>query len=458
MIFGLLFMGLFAAVLFFAAIGIKVTVEKHQDSHALDFVRDILKYIALFLAVVFFCFGLSGLVAQVIDPNNVAQISKEETARWLSFVFVSAPVVLLLARWIKRDFTKNLQDIHRPAWQLYLLFSSTFTFAIWFLFLIGSITDYLKSGDNPRGLANGIVAFAVWLIHFKMLKAHDSLLVNLHRFIGWFAGISGTIVALISVLDVAISKVASIDTGHFQVQEAIITAAISVPTALFYWQNFEEHASGLEARIYRTFAGQAIPALFGTIAATFTVNAIITWATGGRVFWHDVPSTTATAIVLAPTIYYFRRLVSSYERDEITRVFQYLISGMAMVGLAISLGALVAGILDSTDHNDAIIFAASLALTTFPTWLKTWGKCQFAIATEFEAEHGSPVRRLYLYALIGIPTIIALGASVFVVFNFFKALLIGGLDRIQLSTPLGILISTTVVALYHLRVQRKEAK
>ena len=129
MIFGLLFMGLFAAVLFFAAIGIKVTVEKHQDSHALDFVRDILKYIALFLAVVFFCFGLSGLVAQVIDPHNVAQISKEETARWLSFVVVGAPVVLLLARWIKKDFTKNLQDIHRPAWQLYLLFSSTFTFA-----------------------------------------------------------------------------------------------------------------------------------------------------------------------------------------------------------------------------------------------------------------------------------------------------------------------------------------
>ena len=130
MIFGLLFLGIVATVLFFAAIGIKVTIEQHQNSHALDFVRDILKYIALFLAVIFFCFGVSGLVAQLIDPNNVAQISKEETARWLSFVVVGAPVVLLLARWIKRDFTKNLEDIYRPAWQLYLLFSSTFTFEI----------------------------------------------------------------------------------------------------------------------------------------------------------------------------------------------------------------------------------------------------------------------------------------------------------------------------------------
>ena len=79
------------------------------------------------------------------------------------------------------------------------------------------------------------------------------------------------------------------------------------------------------------------------------------------------------------------------------------------------------------------------------------------MATEFEIEHGSPVRRFYLYALIGVPTIIALAASVFVVFNFFKALLIGGLDTIELSTPLGILISTGLVALYHLRVQRKES-
>ena len=456
MIFGLLFLGIVAAVLFFAAIGIKVTIEQHQNSHALDFVRDILKYIALFLAVIFFCFGVSGLVAQLIDPNNVAQISKEETARWLSFVVVGAPVVLLLARWIKRDFTKNLEDIYRPAWQLYLLFSSTFTFAIWFLFLIGSIADYLRGSANPRGLASGIVAFVVWLIHFKLLKIHNSLLVNLHRFIGWFAGITATLVAIINVIDVAIRQVSALELGRFQLQEAIITAAIAVPTALFYWQDFETHANALEARIYRTFAGQAIPALFATIAATVAVNAIITWSTGAQVYWQDVSSTSATVMVLLPTILFFRRLVNFYERDEITRIFQYLICGLAMVGLAISIGALVAGILDSSDNKDAIIFAASLALTTFPTWFKTWKNCQFAMATEFESEHSSPIRRFYLYALIGVPTIIALGASVFVVFNFFKALLIGGLDRIQLSTPLGVLISMAVVALYHSRVQRKE--
>ena len=458
MIFGLLFMALFAALLFFAAIGIKVTVEKHQDSHALDFVRDILKYIALFLAVFFTSFGLSGLLAQAIDPNDVVYFSKEDTARWLSFVVVGIPVVVAISRWVKRSFTKNLEESFQPAWQLYLLFATTFSFAIWFLFLTGSLTVLAGEQYNPKGIASGLIAFIFWLIHLKLISLHRSLLINLHRFIGWFAGITGGVVAAISLLDVAISKVGGIDTGRFQVQEAIITLAISAPTAIFYWQNFESNATPLEARVYRTFAGQAIPALFATIAATFTVNTVITWATGGDAYWHDVPSTTATALLLAVVIAYFKKLVAGYERDDITRVFQYLISGMAMFGIAIATGALVAGLLDTTDNNDAIIFGVSLLITTLPTWFITWRKCQFALAIEFEAEHHAPVRRFYLYAMIGVPTIVAIGASVFVVFTFFKALLIGGLDRIQLSTPLGILISTALVALYHLRIQRKEAE
>ena len=451
-------MALFAAVLFFAGIGIKVTVEKHQDSHALDFVRDILKYIALFLAVFFTSFGLSGLLAQVIDPNDVLYFSKEDTARWLSFVVVGIPVVAAISSWIRKSFTKNIEESFQPAWQLYLLFATTFSYAIWFLFLNGSLTVLAGEQYNPKGLSSGLIAFIFWLIHLKLIADHRSLLINLHRFIGWFAGITGGVVAVISLLDIAFSKVSGIDTGHFQVQEAVITLAISVPTAFFYWQNFDSHATPLEARVYRTFAGQAIPALFATIAATFTVNAVITWVTGGDAYWHDVPSTTATAIVLALVIIYFKKLVAGYERDDITRVFQYLISGMAILGVAIANGALVAGILDTSDNNDAIIFGVSLLITTLPTWFITWRRCQFALAIEFEAEHNAPVRRFYLYAMIGLPTIVAIGASVFVFFTFFKALLIGGIDRIQLSTPLGVLISTALVALYHLRIQRREAE
>jgi len=457
MIFGILFLAIMGAVGYFALVGIKATIDKHQNSQGLEFLRDILKYAALFLSLFFLSFGLAGLLTEVIDPNQVAYTNKEDIARWLSFVFVGIPVVAVLTWWIRRDFAKEPKASSEPAWQLYLLAATSFSLLIWFLFMIGSLNVLAGADYNPKGIANGLIAFAIWLVHIRLINKYQSLMSNIHRFIGWFAGATGLVIALMNLLEWVIEKVSSQPTGHKLIQEAIIGGALSLPTAIFYWQNFDAKASLIEIRAYRYLGGQVIPALFATIAATFTVNAVITWASGERVLWDDVPSTLAATLVLAPTIAFFRNLVQGFERDEITRTFQYLISGMAMVGVTISIGAMVAGLLDSTDKNDAIIFSISLAITTLPTWFLTWRKCQFAMATEFEIEHGSPVRRFYLYALIGVPTIITLAASVFVVFNFFKALLIGGLDTIELSTPLGILISTGLVALYHLRVQRKES-
>lgn len=461
MIFAFPMMGLFLATIYFAFIGVKVTVEKHHDDQSMDFVRDILKYAALFLSVFFLSFGLAGLLVQLIDPNNVAGLTDEDTARALSFVIVGIPVVAVISRWIKRDFTKNLENSFAPAWQIYLFASTTFTFLIWFLFLSGSLTWLAGEQYNPKGLAQGIISFVIWVIHVRLIAHHRSLTVNLHRFVGWFTGITGSVVATISLLDYAISKSSGFTMSRFQIQEAVILLAIAVPTALHYWNDFNLNVTAVEQRIFRILGGLVIPALFATIAATFTVNQLITWFFGDhlddvKIVLNDVPSTLATAFVLALVMIYFRSLIKHFEWDDISRAQHHLLSAMAMVGVAISVGALIAGVLDTTDHQDATIFGISLLATTLPTWIINWRKCQIAVAMEFEAEHTSPIRRFYLYALIGVPTIIALGASVFVLFTFFKALLIGGLDTIQLSTPLGILISTGAVALYHLRIYRLE--
>ena len=457
MIFGILFLAIMGAVGYFALVGIKATIDKHQNAQGLEFLRDILKYAALFLSVFFLSFGLAGLLTEVIDPNQVAATNKEDIARWLSFVFVGIPVVAVLTWWIKRDFAKVANASSEPAWQLYLLTATSFSFLTWFLFMIGSLNVLAGADYNPKGISGGVIAFAIWLIHIRLINKYQSLMSNIHRFIGWFAGAAGLVIALINLLEWVIEKTTSQPTGHKLIQDAIIGAAISLPTAIFYWQSIDLKASLNEIRAYRYLGGLLIPALFATIAATFTVNTLITWVTGGVANWDETASTTAAAIVLFATMRLFQRLLKDFERDEIMQFFQYVISGFAMLGIAIAIGALVAGVLDTADQMDAIIFGVSLLITTLPIWLITWRKCQFALAIEFEAEHHSPVRRFYLYAMVGVPTIVAIGAAVFVVFTFFKALLIGGLDRIQLSTPLGILMSTALVALYHLRVQRSEA-
>lgn len=456
MIFGLLFLAILGAVIYFAIIGIKVTIESHQDSKSLEFLRDILKYAALFLALFFLSFGLAGLLTELIDPNQIAYSSKEDIARWLSFVFIGIPVVVGISWWIKKDFAKDRRASYQPAWQLYLLTSTTFSFLIWFLFLNGSLNVIAGSNYNPKGISTGVISFFIWLVHLKLISSYRSLMANLHRFIGWFASVTGLVIASINALEWLINFCIRRESSPLLIQESIIVAAISIPTSIFYWQSFDNNSNTFEIRAYRYLGGQVAPMLFATIAATFTINAVLTWATKGDAYWDEVPSTISATIVLLATIYYFRLLLIGYERDDLTRIYQYLISALAMVGIAISIGSIIAGLLDKTDQNDAIIFGTSLILITFPIWWQHWRKCQFAMAINFEEEHLAPIRRVYLYGLIGIPTLIALGSSVWVAYAFFKALLIGGLDSIELSTPLGILVSTGAIALYHLRVIQSE--
>ncbi len=82
------------------------------------------------------------------------------------------------------------------------------------------------------------MAFAVWVVHLQLIKLHQSIIANIHRFIGWFVGLVGGAIALINLIDYFLSKATDLNTGTLQFQEGVILFAISAPTAIYYWQNF----------------------------------------------------------------------------------------------------------------------------------------------------------------------------------------------------------------------------
>ena len=460
MIFAIPSLVISAAIFYFAIIGIKTTVEKHQGGHGLILLRDLLKYAALLISVVIICFGLAGLITLLIDTVSSSYDDKVNAARWLSFVFVGIPVLVILARWIRKDFAKNHQASHEPAWQIYLLASTSLSLIIWFIPLPSALRWFAGGVYEPRAISQSVIAFMVWLIHLQLIKKHHSIITNIHRFIGWFVGFVGIALSLINLIDYLISKSTDLHVGHFQLQDVVILAVISAPLALYYWQNFELHATTLEARIYRTFAGMALPILFGTIAATFVIHQFLSWNFDTRyqdrqAFFNDVPAQIGTVLVMIPVLLYFRRLIGDYERDDIGRVFQYLITIGGVLGIAIGIGAIVKGFLDETD-KDALLFGISILATTSPTWFRNWRHCQFAMSIDFEGEHHSPIRRIFLYAATGISTLVCIGSAVWVTYNLFKALLIGEFDRIAISTPAGFSLGAGVVALYQANVLRKE--
>ena len=449
-----------AVILYFAFIGVKNVFVGQLGGQGLATIRDLFKYAALLIAVIITCLGLAGLLTQLIDNTSSSINDKLDAARWLSFVVVGIPIIAVIYRWIKRDFTKNPDSSFEPAWQIYLLSATSIALFLWFIPLTNTLVWFAGGSYRPKSLAQEIIAFGVWLVHLALIRNHRTLIVNFHRFLGWFSGAIGLVVASISIIDYVISKNSNLITGPLQFKEALILAIVSLPVLLYYWSDFEGSASNLEVRIYRTFGGMAVPILFYTIAGTFAIHQFLSWNFDTRyqdraTFFAEVPQQIGVVIVLIPTMLYFRKLVAGVDRDDVTRIFQYLICAGGAFAIALGTGAITAGLLDKTD-TDAILFGISILIVASYTWYRQWSHCQFAVNIDFEGEHHSPIRRIYLLIAVGVPTLISIGAATWLTYRLFEALLVGGVERLKFAQPTGFLVGAGIVALYHLRVVRKE--
>ncbi|MFM7860914.1 MAG: DUF5671 domain-containing protein [Candidatus Nanopelagicaceae bacterium] len=322
MAFGILSIVFTLAVLYFAIIGVQATVVKYRQEHAIEVIRDLLKYLILFVAVVLTCLGLAGLLGLALDPKNVDYGGKVDAARWLAFLVVGIPVVAVISNWIRNSFRKEPDERNSPAWQIYLFAATTSSLLIWFVPLVDALKWFSDQDYRPRQIAQAIIAFAVWVIHLNLIKAHTSIISNAHRFAGLSTGMISAAVASISAIAFGISKWMDIATGKYEFQEAVILFVVAAPLVLFYWGSLNEKGSGAEIRIYRTFVGKAVPTFFWAIAAIFALGSTLNWFFGEHIndaprYFTEVPQQLATVIVLAPMTLFFRRLVSNYERDDI---------------------------------------------------------------------------------------------------------------------------------------------
>lgn len=441
-------------IIYFAIVGVRYTISRQHGSHGVTFIRDIFKYTAFLLTVVITCFGLSGILSNILEKIAGLYISELSLARWMAFAVIGVPLTALLARWIRKDFQHHPDQQSRPAWHLYLLIASTTSLLLWFI----PAQSFLKvlAGDiyRPRALAQALVALVVWLIHQRLIRNHRSILTNAHRFIGWFIGAVSLAVGLITLLDYAIKSVIDFETGRFQLAEGLISILFGVIVINSYWSTFNSHASIQEARLYRLCGGVAVPFLFHTIALVFVLNTTLTWFFGDTSgtapqYFRDLPQQISVVVVLTVAIGYFLKLTRGIKRDEISRAFSYLLGGACLIAAAAGIGNIVSGLLDNFRNDNGIIFGVSLAVVTFPHWLILWRKSQLAIHENSEAEQSSPIRRSYLYFFIGLPALAAIVSSVWLTFNLFKEILVGNQYLWQSRIPIAILIVSLAVGLFH---------
>jgi hypothetical protein len=294
-----------------------------------------------------------------------------------------------------------------------------------------------------------------------LIRSHGSVIANIHRFIGTATGLVLSTVGAVGSLSFAISKWIGVSTERYQLQNALVLLASSLPVAIFYWVILDNSASDLELRIYRTFPGKVVPTAAFAVATTFSLGKILNWYFGEhindapRYFLHST-SQMAMVIVLAPIALYFRHLVSRYSRDDISRVFQYSVSGAALIGAGVAGGWFIAGFFEFNSFVNTSIAGFSGLMILLPIWWYEWRHCQFAMHNNFDSEHNNPIRRVFLYVMIWIPTISAIVAAVSLSYILFKGLLVGGFEWIDIKAPFGALASAALIAIFQYRVYKSE--
>ena len=461
MLIGISMLILQGLILYFAFIGLRYTLSKQQNSQGTIFIRDILKYAALILAVFITCIGLAGILGKVLESGSGTYSSRIDLARWMSFSVIGIPVIAIIARWVKRDFAQHPEAKLRPAWQIYLFAGSTSSLLLWFIPLQSYLKIFAGAEYRPRALSQAIIAFLVWLIHMVIIRGINSLPVNAHRFIGWFSGATSIVVGAVTLLDHGIKTVVDFDREAYQIAEGSISLAVGAIAFAIYWGLFNCHTQRQENRIYRTFGGIAIPSLFLSIAAIFVVNSFLTWNFGRtplqrNEYFREVPQQVSVVLVLSLVVIYFRITTRGFYRDEIARLYHYLIGGIALTAASVGIANIVIGALAWFDRANTIIFGGSLALITLPQWLYLWRQSQRALTIDFASESGSPIRRTYLYIFVGVPALVAMVSTVWLTFNLFKAILVGNQELWQSRVPIGALGVALLLAGYHSIVLRRE--
>jgi uncharacterized BrkB/YihY/UPF0761 family membrane protein len=108
---------------------------------------------------------------------------------------------------------------------------------------------------------------------------------------------------------------------------------------------------------------------------------------------------------------------------------------------------------------NTLIGAATVIFVAGPVWWRFWSRIQKIAKTEPESEHGSPVRRTYLFLLFGVGGIVSIISLITIVVQLFDGILSSNLGANTLSEmrfAIGILLSTGIVAGYHWEIYRHE--
>lgn len=456
-----------------------------------DSVRRFFQY--LILAGLLFAAGagLTGLLGRLLrsalEPDYRPG-DESILALQITFTVIALPLWAALAWWTHRRHRSDPAEGRAELWTAYLTLVLVVSLLV---VLIGwqSGVDALVHGRGPwfsGPLVQVVVWLAIWWLHRRWAAVSTAPgQLGLERLLGAFISLVAAAVGLIMLLGAALRELMGL-SGESLVSttapQILEWAGLLVGAGVFwviYWHRDLARGprrTGWLALVLLVGVGAALVA--ATTAASLLLWRLLVWlvgdpgAVGAREHFLAAPTQLATIVVGLLVWWYHQEVLAARRaapRDEVRRVYEYLMSAVglsaAAAGLVMVLVTIVEALAAGSDllvggsAINALLGALVLLAVGLPLWWWHWRLAQQARTKDPAVEVGSPTRRFYLlvlFGLMGVAAVIALLTLVYLVLEDVLAGEVGAETWRRIRFALGVLVTTSLLSAYHWTVFRAD--
>ncbi len=483
----------FVPLLIMIAVVVLVIRKVSGRSQSLDSnaqpVRLFFQYSLVFGLFIIVTVGIAGLLGRVLDTSNIVNSDQSSLASNLAFVVVGGPLLAGLTIWLRNSLRENPSEGHGFVPTFFATLAAIISLLV-FLTSIIAVMHNVINNEPALGstISRSIVWGTAWII---VLKISNTVIpkndFRIQFFVGSFitalAALIGLVQVLTGIFATLLSQPVFLGTQQTELVTADSPIAIGLGTLViagglwvYYWiKNANTIKTDSLWLGYVLIAGVGATLVTAIVSLSVSLYQVLVWNFGEpatqKIADHfaSIPQSVAVASAGLLFWWYHRSLLPTQSvRTDIQRTYEYLMSAISLIASAIGISIVIVAIIEALTEQtrlsgpgaiNTLIGAATVIIVAGPVWWRFWTRIQRIAKTEPESEHGSPVRRTYLFLLFGVGGITAIISLITIVFQLFDGILSSSLGANTFSDmrfAIGILISTGIVAGYHWEIYRHE--
>jgi len=458
------------------------TGHRGTDAHS---VRRFFQYLVLYGLMIVAAVGLSQLLGLLFQKPELAGDESSVLARALAFSVFGIPMFVVLAVWSRRRLQQDRDEVRSLGWAFYATVAPL-TALVAAMVALHDVVSTVLSGQrfDWSALSGFVVWSVVWFVHWTVAnRMLDADRRQAQLVIGSLIGPGTTVAGLVSLLGASLDALLVDQARTLLVQQhplaqAAATVVAGVPVWVVYWLR------GLsKARRATLWFGYVLPVGVGgslvlaVVGASTALYQLLVWLIGepastqAAQHFEGTPTAGACLVVGAVSWWYHRQVLAGATpvRTEVTRVYEYLMAGIALLAAAVGVTMVVVAVVESlvppaavevgTHVVNSLLSGVTLLLVGGPLWWVFWSRIGRATRDGDPEELGSPTRRTYLFVLFGLGGVAAVVAILVAAFLGIQGTLQGGFDAHVLRDmriPVAILLAAGAISGYHWTVYRDD--